>query len=160
VQILRAISAALLAAQVAGCGLVAHNQREAMSDPDLAALVASRNDKTVCYWALDRLGGRTGFFAQNEAHKRGLGDCSDDHFKCVKSYGVQFGTPEYSNCRIALDVNRQNRAAADDATNRAIGAYMLGVGQRMAQPPQANQPRTVTCAPSSPWTRQDVLTCQ
>ena len=58
---------------------------------------------------------------------------ADDHATCA-SYGFKYGTQAYGECRFAMDQNRQQREAMEDARRAQAGAAMVGVGTTMMQP--------------------------
>lgn len=165
----RLVSIMAVCLTLTGCGTgwragKGMSERETMPDDKLAQVVSSATDQQLCDWSqwnsfVGRpLGGaRTGALADQEKMRRGLGDCSADHFKCVSSYGVKFGTQDYTNCRVALDVNHQY----NDAANRQMGLQMMQMGQQMMQPPPAPSP-VITCTnnPMASGTMPNPYTCR
>jgi hypothetical protein len=109
---------------LSACGGPAR-RAELEKKPDEAILATLREggDEQVCEAAVTHktwYGPRTQEVARREAALRQLGDCSEEHEKCV-SFGFPIGTPGYAECRILMEgIKVQAKAASDNAANAAF----------------------------------------
>ena len=62
----------------------------------------------------------------------------DDEY--CHSIGLQFGTPQYAECRMTKDQQRADRRRAVAAALSATGAALIASGNRSYDPPQPAPP--------------------
>ena len=130
---------------MAGCGM---HRTDSMSDNELQSYLDHQQDQQLCQiWHTGGIvralsSNRLLEAAERESLRRGLGDCSADHFQCVKSYGVEYGSPNYTKCRVALSAMHANQ----DAANQQTYMNMMQTGAQMMSPPQSG---TTTCTSNS-----------
>ena len=92
-----------LAVVLISCGPINRAQMSNMDNPSLTKAMGEKSDEHIC-WAIDGKWGDERYekFALLEAEKRTLGDCTEEHIKCV-SFGYSYKTPKYSECRMELE---------------------------------------------------------
>jgi hypothetical protein len=144
-------SAILLIAVVVlvSCGPTRRAEMSKMDDQSLTEAMKTVDTDLVCLAVTNKWGDdRYQKFALMEAVRRGLGDCSSEHKKCV-SFGFKYLTKEYKTCRMEIE---KTQIKARSAAPTKSGLDRLGEWGKELQKkhtPKRQLPKTTNC--SSRW---------
>jgi hypothetical protein len=135
---------------LSACGPSRWAQLEKQPDSDILAKLREGGDEKICKagfidaaWA-SFVGPRVQEIARREAALRQLGDCSEEHKKCI-AFGFALGTPGYSECRVTLEGIEAQAKAARSASN-SIDAFNT---QLLIQSLQPRPAPSINCTSSA-----------
>jgi hypothetical protein len=146
-RMLRKQAATLICVIVlSACGPVMRAQLEKKPDDDILADLRGGGNERICragYRQSDLFGQRTQEIARREAALRQLGDCSNEHAKCV-NFGFSQGTPGYADCRMRIEGIKVQEDASQAASRAASNAAFAN-SQMLFQSMQPRQPPSINC---------------
>jgi hypothetical protein len=125
-------------AALSACGPARRAELEKKPDDVILADLRGGGNERICkagFINQNWYGPRTQEIARREAALRQLGDCSEEHKKCL-NFGFALGTPGYSECRMRMEgvkVQAEAAKAASDAAN----AYSSQLLMQSLQPKSA-----------------------
>jgi hypothetical protein len=144
-----AISLICMTALSACGGPARRAELEKKPDETILATLREGGDERVCEAAVTHktwYGPRTQEVARREAALRQLGDCSEEHEKCV-SFGFPIGTPGYAECRIRMEGIKVQAAAAKAASSNTDFADFANT-QMLLQSLQPKPAPSIHCTTS------------
>lgn len=132
---------------LSGCGPARRAELEKKPNEAILAELREGGNESVCragFINKDWYGPRTQEIARREAALRQLGDCSEEHAKCI-NFGLALGTPGYSECRMRLEGAR----AQVDAARAASSSMDLYNSQLLLQSLQPRPAPSINCTSST-----------